>query len=205
MDIVVDKNCSKDKLMLIDLATSDMPSYQIIYSDSLKNAVKYAKHEFICYIGPGIVSTNIFKSGMEVFKDTPSYRKLSMISCSTKEFGTNKRIYGYTIADTGVLPKYKRDSLRPYGTQVGYIGGSIMRTTSLAKVAHMLSGNMLRDSYMFSVDLWLTGNRCVINPQATYTDEYFAPEGKITFTEDPWADNATMISVRSSWYKEVIT
>lgn len=205
MDIVVGKDVTKDKLMLIDLAMEGVKSFQIIHASSLKAAVKYAKHEFMCYLGDGISSTNIIKSGMEVFKDTPSYRKLSMISCSTRAHGDDRRVFGYTINESGVQPKYKRESLKPYGVQIGYIGGAIMRTSSLAKVAHMLSGNMLRDSYMLSVDLWLTGNRCVINPQAVYTDMEFNPEEKIVFTDDPWKDNKIMISVRSSWYKEVIT
>ena len=189
---------------MIKLALEKVKGANIIYANSLVEGLPNVKSEFVCYIGNAIVDTDYFNDNLNIFIEYPAFKKLSIVSSATLDKNLSKRVYGYTLDPDGVKPVYKKASSMPYALQIAYLPGAIIRFSAIDHIKEYLTGDDLKDSYQASVDFWMTGKRCYINPRSTYIDYRFNPTDDIKFSKDPWANHEPMQKIKLMWKREVI-
>lgn len=96
-----------------------------------------------------------------------SFRKLAMVSPAVEELARDRTVWGYKCDDgVSVVTRQPGDSIYP--VQVGYIPGSIIRTSALEANPFDLNGPMLQNSVEFSVKLWSKGLRVHLDPRMIY-------------------------------------
>lgn len=156
--------------------------FELILADTWKEGLRQSKGEFVSLMDADCdMSDNFFKKNLKIFTSQPSFRKLAMVSSSVSNPSRDFRIYGYILSLDGsepsLLPSNIRSSSSPYGIQVGYLPGSIIRRNAIRDI-EILNGDPILDSIKMSLDLWIHGSRCYINPDTTY---FHNAENKIQF------------------------
>ena len=205
IDIVVNHNTPALANTMLRLALNGIKEFHIIKAKNLKDGLSKTKSEFVIYLGDGIISTNCLTESLDLFhKSSSQFRKLAMVASAVASPKLVRKTFGYLLDEKGVKPVYKRHSSMPYSIQIGYLPGAILRTSALDAIIPQLKGDDLEDSYRVSVDFWLTGRMCYINPKATYVAMNFSSNNRINFIEDPWQDNYMMDELKRSWKREMV-
>lgn len=202
IDIVLRKDIPKPYLIMAQLALHDLDGGNVIFTNTMKEALKESKSEFICFIGNGVM--NHLAESLKYFADHKNFIKLAMLSPVVSDITTKHKIYGYTVKDKGVTPVLKRNSTEPYPVQVGSLAGAIIRRNVLDAVADNFTGNMIFDSYALSIHLWLTNRMVYINPNSLYVAEDLGLHKAIEFKQDPMKGNSKMKDLKDKWKKEAI-
>jgi len=159
-------------------------------------------HEnFVCMVEADcLVNSGYFSSQMGLFKKSPYFRKLAVMSSATAINDWSNKIYGYRLGDNyteGVIPNSEQKSTVPYAVQIAYIPGSVIRLANLQSLFDNLKPNNSWDndlvyfSTQISLGFWRrgrgqgwsagsSGNRVHLNPNATYvtTEDYVNDLGK---------------------------
>ena len=159
-------------------------------------------HEnFVCMVEADcLVNSCYFSSQMGLFKKSPYFRKLAVMSSATAINDWSNKIYGYRLGDNyteGVIPNSEQKSTVPYAVQIAYIPGSVIRLANLQSLFDNLKPNNSWDndlvyfSTQISLGFWRrgrgqgwsagsSGNRVHLNPNATYvtTEDYVNDLGK---------------------------
>ena len=152
--------------------------------------------EYVCYIEADcLVNSGYFGSMMGLFKKNPYYRKLAMLSPSVGVKYWHDRVFGYNIDrewskivdnqqtnNIHLYPIKAKKSTSTYAIQVGYMPGSIIRTSALKDVLkkNQCKGDELEMSARLSLAFWDTGRRVHVNPNSTYVTnlEYVGQKSK---------------------------
>jgi len=161
-----------------------------------------AGHEnFVCMVEADcLVNSGYFSSQMGLFKKSPYFRKLAVMSSATAINDWTNKIYGYSLGDNymeGVVPNREQRSKVPHAVQIAYIPGSVIRLANLQSLFDNLKPNnswendLVYFSTQISLGFWRqgrgqgwsagsSGNRVHLNPNATYvtTEDYVNDLGK---------------------------
>lgn len=203
IDIIITTNEALPRTVL-QIALKGLKGIHIIEASTFQSGLKQATHEYVCLINNGLVDSQHFKQNLTVFLDQPKFKKLAMVSTAIADSTLAHRYYGYSLQAEGLTPVEKPSSSKPYALQIGYLPGAILRRSSVEHVAQYLTGSLMQDSYQISIDFWLTGKRCYINPNITYIDLSNDFEEPIAFLKDPWAKHQPMQEIKQMWKQEVI-
>jgi hypothetical protein len=153
--------------------------------------------DYVCYIECDcLVSSGYFSSMLGLFLKNPHYRKLAMLCPSTGINYWHDRVFGYFVGrewsdDTNKIrtknkhlyPIKDKKSTSPYPLQVGYLPGSIIRTSALKDImkTSIQADNMNELSCKISLAFWDTGRRVHLNPNSTYVTTNLAAGEKSKF------------------------
>lgn len=145
--------------------------YEIITAPTWNDGLDVAAGEYVCFVEPEAhFSDNFFHDLLDVFLEQPSFRKLAFVapSGSKPSWMSTKRVYGYKITDSTIVPSFAKSSIAPYSIQIGYLPGAIIRKSILGNL-----DDVQKDPIMGSVRMclkfWANGLRCLIDPRAVYT------------------------------------
>lgn len=143
-------------------------NHEIIVSKTWADGAKKATGDFVCFLEKDcVLGKGYFKQLLEGFEDKPSFRKLAMIAPAIGVNSYENIVYGMRIARTDVYPAYIPSSSSSYLVQIAYIPGSLIRRSSLSSLSPVKSVTML-DSINFSLSLWGSGQRILLNPRSLY-------------------------------------
>ena len=183
---------------------------ELLVADNWIDAVMKLEtgHEnFVCMVEADcLVNSGYFSSQMGLFKKSPYFRKLAVMSSATAINDWADKIYGYSLGSNysdGVIPNREKRSTVPHAVQIAYIPGSVIRLRNLQFLIDDLKPNnswesdLVYFSTQISLGFWRrgrgqgwsagsSGNRVHLNPNATYvtTEDYvnglgkFDPEAK---------------------------
>lgn len=204
LDVIVKKDINRETMVTLRLALERVKDTKIIRADNYKDACAQSTAEYICFMGKGIVSGDYFSENLGIFHDNPLFAKLAMVSPTVTDRQLKNRIYGYRLTPLGVFPVTKPSSIMPYGVQIGYLPGAIIKRYLLERNAKYLKDSALLDSYQVSSDSWMGGSYCYINPRTTYVDTENNPNQSLNFVQDPWEHSEKMSIVKVTWRREII-
>lgn len=172
--------------------------YEVIIQRDIQKAVEQAKGSFILFLE----EDSAFEKGelaesLNMFLDNPSYRKLAMIT-SAVDFDEMSEPIRYN-ADDGVVGMSPVSGDARYPVQIGYLYGSIIRTSAIKNIVLSKRKNTLYRSLQLSDFFWSTGLRIEINPLSVY----YAPVDTKAMTDDlyKFKSNSEALKV---WNKEFI-
>lgn len=146
--------------------------HEVIQADNWDEGLGRAKGEFISFLEPqSRVSKNYFKKNLRVFTSQPLFRKLVMVASSVDVPESAHNIYGYLLSLEGtqsnILPSRIKSSTEPYGIQVGYIPGAILRRNMIPQ--GLFFDDPVASSVKISLELWQRGWRLLLNPNTIYS------------------------------------
>lgn len=146
--------------------------HEIIQADNWDEGLGRAKGEFISFLEPqSRVSKNYFKKNLRVFTSQPLFRKLVMVASSVDVPESAHKIYGYLLSLEGtypnILPSRIQSSSEPYGIQVGYVPGAILRRNMIPH--GLFFDDPVASSVKISLSLWEKGWRLLLNPNTVYS------------------------------------
>ncbi len=197
----------------------NIPDSELLVNSYWLDALSGVETDYVCLVEADcLVSSGYFSSQIGLFKKSPEFKRMAVMSSSTAINDWANRIYGYCIGNNytdGVLPIKEKKSTSPYPVQIAYIPGSIIRLPMLKKLLDFLEPNSSweNDLVYFSTQLSLgfwrlgagggskhvsgqSGARVHINPNATYvtTEDYVNDIGKF----DPQAGDLVGIFHKES-------
>ncbi len=167
----------------------DIPEAELMVAKSWFDALGSIKTKYVCFVEPDcLVSSGYFSSQLGLFKKSPYFAKLAMLSAATGVNDWENKFYGYTIGDNyvdGIVPVKHKKSTNPYPVQVGFVPGAIIRAEMLEDILRAKDAkSSWEDDLVFmsttlSLGFWRRGtgkgktagspgNRTHINPNATY-------------------------------------
>lgn len=204
LDIIISQDAPQLTKTTLKLALEGLRGINVIEAPSLKEGLPQTRAEFVSFVGEGLLDSKHFKDNLQVFLDQPKFKKLAMVSTAVANRSLEDKCFGFTLEPTGLVPVDHKSSSLPYALQIGYLPGAILRRSSVEHVAQYLTGNAMQDSYQASIDFWLTGKMCYINPAITYVDLMFGHEEPVRFNRDPWKNHEQMQQIKKMWKREVI-
>lgn len=145
--------------------------YEIINAPSWSDGLEVAKGEYVCFMEPEArVSDSFFHDLLDVFLEQPSFRKLAFVapSVSKPSWLSTKRVYGYKISKSTIIPSFSKSSISPYSIQIGYLPGAIMRKSILPNLDD-IEKDPIMGSVRLCLNFWSNGLRCLVDPRAVYT------------------------------------
>lgn len=171
--------------------------YEVVIQKDIQKAIEEARGRFILFLE----EDSAFKKGelaesMNMFLDNQSYRKLAMIT-SAIDFDEFKAPVRYS-ADDGKLAIAPVSGDARYPVQIGYLYGSIIRTSAIKNLTLSRRKGTVYRSVQLSDFFWSTGLRIEMNPLSVY----YAPA-----SAKPADDNyrfKTSSEALKVWYKEFI-
>lgn len=147
--------------------------YELIIQPDISKALKEAKGRFVLFLEEDAsFLKGELKQSLNMFLFNPSYRKLAMVT-STVDFDIVPEPVGFTYKDGVALQSLHGDT--QYPVSIGYLYGSIIRTTALKQVVLALRKDALYHSVQVSDFFWSNGLRIEINPKSIY---YAPPTSK---------------------------
>lgn len=174
--------------------------YEIIPCQDPAKALQLVSGRFILFLE----EDSAFEPGsirhcLDTFEGNPSYRKLAMVSPSVDFDGIDHRVgFGY---DEGLMFTTVNDnSTESYPVSIGYLYGSIIRTTAYRKAVVSHKKDAMYKSMQISEFFWSNGLRVEMHPMATY----YAPAGYGPSLEGGYKikNNSEALKV---WKKEFIS
>lgn len=197
-------NVVKYTFELLYKELKDIPGSELLVKDW---SVEHIKNKFVCFVEADcLVSPNYFKEQIEAFSKL-SPRVIVLSPTTGVKYWDNK-IYGYRLSpdfDSTVLPIRKpKTTYAPYPVQIGYIPGSIIRTSSLKRIIKNLridglENDLIYYSSMVSLGIWnqgitsspkhkegQLGTQIYVNPNVSYctTEDYVNDVGRYDETFD---------------------
>lgn len=128
-----------------------------------------AKTDYIAFIPEGAeFPDGYFERLYQVYSDRPLYRKISIVSPALTVDEYSAKIYGWIVGQSSLIPSRIKSSLEPYGVQVAYLPGSLVKKTALEKLQPKFTGAALQDSINLSIAMWQQGLHCYIEPRVSY-------------------------------------
>ena len=171
--------------------------YELIINSDPVKALKEAKGHFILFLeeDSAFLEGELINS-LNMFLDNPSYRKLAMVT-SGIDFDDTEDIAGFEYDDGVKLTNVHGDG--QYPVSIGYLYGSIIRTSSLKRATLQKKKDTIYSSVKLSDFFWSNGLRVEINPEAIY----YAPVGTSSSLEGAYKleDTSKALTV---WKKEFI-
>lgn len=170
----------------------------IVHKDPIK-ALDLLSGRFVVFLQEdSAFEPGSLRRSLELFRENPSYRKLAMITTAV-DYDSMQGRYAFSY-DNGVeLTTVEGNSTDTYPVSIGYLYGSVMRTTAYRKAIISHKKDALYRSIQISEHFWANGLRIEMNPLATY----YAPVG-----EEPTAENTYRIKTNSealkTWDREFI-
>lgn len=168
----------------------------IVHKDPIK-ALELVSGRFILFLEEDSAFTKgeLYNS-LDIFRFNQSYRKLAMVA-SAIDFDAIPFRVGIAYDEGVELTTVSGDD--QYPISIGYIYGSIMRTTAYRKAILSHKKDALYKSVQLSDYFWSNGLRVEINPKATY----YAPVDAKPTAEDTYKIKANAESLKV-WNKEFI-
>ncbi len=161
--------------------------WELVPANSPQTALELISGTFVVFMEEdSSFEPNGLREALNAFTSNPSYRKLAMVSPSVDFDNMNGRV-GFSY-DNHLDWDFIGDSEEGNSpTSVGYFYGSIIRVTSLKKIANQIS--FKKDDLNVSLQLadafWSTGQRVEICADHTY----FAPvQRKLLLDDDNFKD-----------------
>lgn len=141
--------------------------FELYTAKNWQEGLGQAQGEYICFLEPDSkVSDRYFAKNLNIFQEKINYRKLVMVSSAVDIQG--QTIYGFKQAPGEITPSAQKSSTSPYGVQIGYFPGALIRKTAYDKIKLETQLSPIRESADLSLQFWKHGWRCVINPNTTY-------------------------------------
>lgn len=169
LSIIIPKHRSSKWIEVLSKHHLGGLDHEIIHADNWQEGYKKSRGEFVCFLDPDCdFSNDYFAKNMQVFTSQSSFKRLAMVASAVET--PKHKVYGYLLTLHGqpaVLPSYIRSSAEPYGVQIAYVPGAIIRRTMLEKVDHLFD-DALNNSVRLSLEFWKLGSRCFINPETTF-------------------------------------
>lgn len=138
------------------------------------------------------------RKSLDLFRENPSYRKLAMIT-TTVDYDCLEGRYGFSY-DNGVeLSQIGSDNEDSYPVSIGYIYGSVMRTTAYRKAVLSPKKDALYKSIQISDFFWSNGLRIEMNPSAVY----YVPSAIAPTAAGAYKIKSSSESIRT-WNREFI-
>jgi hypothetical protein len=197
LSVVVPK-LQKAQWERIEEEFKDVEYEYIVHKDPAK-ALTLCSGRFIVFLeeDSGFKQGELRRS-LELFRENPSYRKLAMVT-TTVDFDCLEGSYVFTY-DGGVElspADNKGDETNP--VSIGYIYGSIMRTTAYRKAVLSFKKDALYRSVQISDFFWSNGLRIELNPKAVY----YAPASIKPTAADTYKIKSNSEAIKT-WDKEFI-
>lgn len=134
-----------------------------------------AEGKFVCFMESGSTfEPGFFFKNLFIYLSQPAFGKLAMVS-SKVHMGNDEDIFGYRHKN-GLEPLYKPSSKNTHSTQIGYIGGAIIRKEAIEKLKIDWDCNPLHVSADLSLQLWECGFIVQLNPNSLYTSVFKPPK-----------------------------
>jgi hypothetical protein len=169
--IIPGKHLKRQERMLHNQLRGE--DYEVITTPTWNEGLAIAKGDYVCFLErESTVSDNYFHDLLDTFLEQPSFRKLAFVSPSINKpsWLSIKRIFGYKIEQSTIVPNFLKGSIFPYSIQVGYLPGAIIRKSVINKIdLDDLEKDPVMGSVRMSLKFWSTGQRCLIDPRAVYT------------------------------------
>ena len=131
---------------------------ELLVADNWIDAVMKLEtgHEnFVCMVEADcLVNSGYFSSQMGLFKKSPYFRKLAVMSSATAINDWSNRIYGYSLGENymeGVIPNHEQKSTVPFAVQIAYIPGSVIRLRNLQSLIDNLGWKSLEKGKVLKV------------------------------------------------------
>ena len=147
--------------------------YELIIQTDIVKALKEVKGRFVLFLEEDAsFLKGQLNNSLDIFRYNQSYRKLAMVTSSV-DFDSELEPIGFTYKDGVALQSIHGDS--QYPVSIGYLYGSIIRTTAIKQVVLAVRKDALYHSVQLSDFFWSNGLRVEINPKAIY---YAPPTSK---------------------------
>lgn len=197
LSVVVPK-LQKAQWERIEEEFKDVEYEYIVHKDPTK-ALALCSGRFIVFLEEdSAFEPGSLKRSLALFRENPSYRKLAMITTSV-DYDCLEGRYGFTY-DNGVeLSPIDNDSDESYPVSIGYIYGSIMRTTAYRKAVLSFKKDALYRSVQISDYFWSNGLRIEMNPTAIY----YTPVSTIPTAQGTYKIKSNSDAIKT-WDKEFI-
>ena len=172
--------------------------YEIIIQRDIQKAVEEAKGRFILFLEEDCAfAEGELAESLNIFLDNSSYRKLAMVT-SAVDFDSVKEPIRFS-ADDGKLSYSPVSGDSRYPVQIGYLYGSIIRTSAIKNIVLAKRKDTIYRSVQLSDFFWSTGLRIEMNPLSVY----YAPasENHIPSSVYKFKANSPALKV---WNKEFI-
>ena len=194
---VVFPHLQKPQWESIDEEFKDV-EYEIIIQKDIQKAVEEAKGRFILFLEEDCA----FKKGellesLNIFLDNQSYRKLAMVA-SAVDFDSLDEQVRFS-ADDGKLSYSPVSGDSRYPVQIGYLYGSIIRTSAIKNIVLGKRKDTIYRSIQLSDFFWSTGLRIEMNPLSVY----FAPAEENHIPSDIYKFKTSSPALKV-WDKEFI-
>lgn len=172
--------------------------YEIIIQKDIQRAINEAKGRFILFMQ----EDSAFEKGelaesLNIFLDNSSYRKLAMVA-SGVDFDSLKETVRFS-ADDGKLSYSPVSGDSRYPVQIGYLYGSIIRTSAIKNIVLAKRKDAIYRSVQLSDFFWSTGLRIEMNPLSVY----YAPSDENHIPSDIYKFKASSEALKV-WNKEFI-
>ena len=172
--------------------------YEVLIQRDINKAVTEAKGKFLLFLEEDCAFTKgELVESLNIFLDNPSYRKLAMVASAT-EFDSAPKPLRYS-ADDGKLGMVDVSGDSRYPVQIGYLYGSIIRTSAIKNIILAKRKDTIYRSYQLSDFFWSTGLRIEMNPLSVY----YAPSEQNHIPGDTYKFKPSSEALKV-WYKEFI-
>lgn len=171
--------------------------YELIINKDPVKALQEVNGRFVLFLEEdSAFLQGELRSSFNIFINNPSYRKLAMVTAGI-DFDNIDDIVGFEYDDGVKLTNVHGDT--QYPVSVGYLYGSIIRTSSLKQFVLPVKKSIIYQSMQLSEFLWSNGLRIEINPEAVY----YAPATANSTIDDTYKLKSTSGALKV-WQKEFI-
>ena len=147
--------------------------YELIVQKDIIKALSEVKGRFVLFLEE---DSSFLKgqldNSLDIFRFNQSYRKLAMVT-STVDYDSEPKPVGFSYKDGVGLSSIHGDT--QYPVSIGYLYGSIIRTTAIKKAVLSMRKDALYQSVQLSDYFWSNGLRIEMNPKSIY---YAPPDSK---------------------------
>jgi len=147
--------------------------YELIVQKDITKALSEVKGRFVLFLEE---DSSFLKgqldNSLDIFRFNQSYRKLAMVT-STIDYDSELSPVGLSYKDGVKLSEVHGDA--QYPVSIGYLYGSIIRTTAIKKAVIAIRKDPLYQSVQLSDYFWSNGLRVEMNPKSVY---YAPPDSK---------------------------
>lgn len=173
---------------------------EFIVAPDPETGLKTAKETYVTFVHNGMTfSPDYFKEMLSVFVDNHNFRKLAMVSSRTTAGKCS--IFGYHLDNFEVTPSEASQSSEPYGVQIGYLPGAVIRRVALNDFNDGFTGSDMLDSVAVSMSFWERNLACLVNPK-TFFDSGFSKPLKFSYPAE--AIHPKLPAVKLLWKREMI-
>jgi hypothetical protein len=170
--------------------------YELIVQKDISKALSEVSGRFVLFLEEdSSFFSGQLNNSLDIFRFNQSYRKLAMVTSSV-DYDSESEPVGFMYKDGVSLQPIHGDN--QYPVSIGYLYGSIIRTTAIKKAVMSSRKDTLYKSVQLSDYFWSNGLRIEMNPKSIY---YAPPDAKPEFKSYKIKKSSESLKV---WRREFI-